>query len=79
MSLERIGVVAKTLGVPVNTVRNWTNTGKLKVSHISESGHRYYDMKEVEAVANRAAANLVRRTVRQSLNHDITSAEGCNE
>ena len=52
MKLVRIGEVAGMLGVPINTVRNWTNSGKLHPVRISDSGHRYYRMEEVREFMN---------------------------
>jgi len=40
--LISIGVVAKTLGVTVQTVRNWHRDGKFTPYKILASGHRRY-------------------------------------
>lgn len=38
----RIGEFAKSLGVSIQTLRNWDKEGKLKPTYITENGYRYY-------------------------------------
>ena len=42
-----IGQFADKIGVTVQSLRNWDNTGKLKPSHVTEGGHRYYSQKQL--------------------------------
>ena len=37
-----IGKFAKSLGVSIQTLRNWDKEGKLKPTYITENGYRYY-------------------------------------
>ena len=37
-----IGQFADKIGVTVQSLRNWDNTGKLKPSYVTDGGHRYY-------------------------------------
>ena len=38
-----IGEFAKKLGITIQTLRDWDKKDKLKPSHISSGGHRYYE------------------------------------
>jgi transposon, resolvase len=38
----RIGEFAKSLGVSIQTLRNWDKEGKLKPTYVTENGYRYY-------------------------------------
>lgn len=42
MSYLSIGKMAESIGVTVQTLRNWDKSGKLKPAYVSETGHRYY-------------------------------------
>ena len=37
-----IGKFAKSLGVSIQTLRNWDKEGKLKPTYVTENGYRYY-------------------------------------
>ena len=37
-----IGKFAKSLGVSIQTIRNWDKEGKLKPTYVTENGYRYY-------------------------------------
>lgn len=44
MNLVKIGKAAKTLGVSIQTLHNWEDTGELVPSRKSAAGTRYYDL-----------------------------------
>lgn len=52
MKKYSIGQFSKEIGVTPQTLRNWDKTDKLKPSHISPSGHRYYSQQQVDSHLN---------------------------
>lgn len=47
MSFYSIGDVAEKIGVSVQTLRNWDNSGRFKSHHKSPGGTRYYTDKQI--------------------------------
>jgi putative resolvase len=45
-----IGEFSKKIGVTVQTLRDWDRKNKLKPSHISSGGHRYYSDEQLNEV-----------------------------
>lgn len=43
-----IGNAAKMIGVSVDTLRRWDKSGKLKAIRTSSSGHRYFNMEDIQ-------------------------------
>jgi hypothetical protein len=43
-----IGKAAKYLGVPITTLRLWSNNGEIKPLIITPSGHRYYNIDDLD-------------------------------
>ena len=60
MSLS-IGETAEILGVSVKTVRRWSDSGKLK-SVRSPSGHRRFNLTDVQEVRDGVVLNPQQRT-----------------
>ena len=48
-AILRVGEVASLLGIHVNTVRRWSNTGVLKVYRVGPRGDRKFRRQEVDA------------------------------
>ena len=42
-----IGKFAKSLGVSIQTLRNWDKEGKLKPTYVTENGYRYYSEEDM--------------------------------
>ena len=49
MNFYSIGDVAEKIGVSVQTLRNWDNSGRFKSHHKSPGGTRYYTEEQVSA------------------------------
>lgn len=54
-SLVSIGKAAQHLGVSVDTVRRWSNDGRLPVI-VLPSGHRRYRVNDLNALISRRAS-----------------------
>lgn len=46
--LISIGEAAKMLNISIDTLRRWDKEGHLKSTRISKTGHRYYNLRELE-------------------------------
>ena len=46
----RIAEAAEYLGVPVTTLRNWQNAGKVEAVRHPESGYRLFKRKDLDAL-----------------------------
>lgn len=46
----RISDAAEYLGVPVNTLRNWQNAGKIEAVRHPVSGYRLFKRKDLDAL-----------------------------
>ena len=44
---------AKKLGITIQTLRDWDKKDKLKPSHISSGGHRYYSENQLNEILQR--------------------------
>ena len=60
-----IGRAAKLLGVHVQTMRNWENSGKLKPDSISHGGTRRYNLDRIVAISGKEVPTVVdeRKTI----------------
>ena len=45
-----IGKFAKSLGVSIQTLRNWDKEGKLKPTYVTENGYRYYSCRPKQSL-----------------------------
>ena len=54
--LVKIGTAAELLGVSVQTLRNWDDTGELPPAHRSAGGTRYYARSDLAAMVEGAGA-----------------------
>ena len=54
--LLRISEAAEHLGVPVTTLRNWHNAGKVEAVRHPVSGYRLFRRKDLDALLTRVEA-----------------------
>ena len=57
----RIGEFAKSLGVSIQTLRNWDKEGKLKPTYITENGYRYYSEDLLNKFRNIKNVNKIKK------------------
>lgn len=77
-SLLTIGDLARRTGVPVRTIRYWSETGAVPEATRSAGGHRLYDpdgLARLELVATLRELGLSHAEVRSVLNRENTVAE----
>lgn len=56
-----IGKFAKTLGVSIQTLRNWDKEGKLKPTYVTENGYRYYSEDLLNKFRNIKNVNKIKK------------------
>ena len=57
----RIGEFAKSLGVSIQTLRNWDKEGKLKPTYVTENGYRYYSEDLLNKFRNIKNVNKIKK------------------
>ena len=56
-----IGKFAKSLGVSIQTLRNWDKEGKLKPTYVTENGYRYYSKDLLNKFRNIKNVNKIKK------------------
>ena len=56
-----IGKFAKSLGVSIQTLRNWDKEGKLKPTYVTENGYRYYSEDLLNKFRNIKKVNKIKK------------------
>lgn len=56
-----IGKFAKSLGVSIQTLRNWDKEGKLKPTYVTENGYRYYSEDLLNKFRNIKNVNKIKK------------------
>lgn len=56
-----IGKFAKSLGVSIQTLRNWDKEGKLKPTYVTENGYRYYSEELLNKFRNIKNVNKIKK------------------
>ena len=56
-----IGKFAKSLGVSIQTLRNWDKEGKLKPTYVTENGYRYYSEDLLNKFKNIKNVNKIKK------------------
>jgi len=56
-----IGKFAKSLGVSIQTLRNWDKEGKLKPTYVTENGYRYYSEDLLNKFKNVKNVNKIKK------------------
>ena len=56
-----IGKFAKSLGVSIQTLRNWDKEGKLKPTYVTEDGYRYYSEDLLNKFRNIKNVNKIKK------------------
>ena len=66
-----IGKFAKSLGVSIQTLRNWDKEGKLKPTYVTENGYRYYSEDLLNKFRNILYARVSTKNQKDDLNRQI--------
>jgi len=69
--LLKIGELAKVAGVPLSTVRYYTDIGLLKVSSHTKGGYRLYDREEALSIIRKIKPVVDRRRTLQQIKEDL--------
>jgi len=70
-NLLRIGEVAKVAGVPLSTVRYYTDIGLLKVASHTKGGYRLYDKEETLNIIRKIKPVVDRRRTLMQIREDL--------
>jgi len=70
-NLLRIGEVAKVAGVPLSTIRYYTDIGLLKVVSRTNGGYRLYDREEALTIIRKIKPVVDRRRTLQQIKEDL--------
>jgi DNA-binding transcriptional MerR regulator len=71
-NLLRIGEVAKVAGVPLSTVRYYTDIGLLKVASHTKGGYRLYDREEALSIIRKIKPVVDKRRTLMQIKEDLT-------
>jgi len=70
-NLLRIGEIAKVAGVPLSTVRYYTDIGLLKVVSRTNGGYRLYDREEALSIIRKIRPVVDRRRTLLQIKEDL--------
>jgi len=70
-NLLRIGEIARVAGVPLSTVRYYTDIGLLKVASRTNGGYRLYDREEALSIIRKIKPVVDRRRTLQEIKEDL--------
>jgi DNA-binding transcriptional MerR regulator len=70
-NLLKIGEIAKVAGVPLSTVRYYTDIGLLKVASHTKGGYRLYDREEVLGIIRKIRPVVERRRTLVQIREDL--------
>jgi len=70
-SLLRIGEIAKVTGVPLSTIRYYTDIGLLRVASRTTGGYRLYDREEALSIIRKIKPVVERRRTLQQIKEDL--------
>lgn len=70
-NLLKIGEVAKVTGVPLSTVRYYTDIGLLKVASHTKGGYRLYDREEALSIIRKIKPVVNRRRTLMQIKEDL--------
>jgi len=70
-SLLRIGEIAKVAGIPLSTIRYYTDIGLLTVSSRTKGGYRLYDREEALSIIRKIRPVVDRRRTLQQIKEDL--------
>ena len=59
-----IGKFAKSLGVSIQTLRNWDKEGKLKPTYVTENGYKYYSEDLLNKFRNIKNVNKIKKKIK---------------
>lgn len=69
--LLKIGEVAKVTGVPLSTIRYYTDIGLLKVATYTKGGYRLYDKEETINIIKKIKPVVDRRRTLKQIKADL--------
>ena len=70
-NLLKIGEIAKVAGVPLSTVRYYTDIGLLKVASHTEGGYRLYNREETLSIIRKIKPVVDRRRTLKQIKEDL--------
>jgi DNA-binding transcriptional MerR regulator len=70
-NLLKIGEIARVAGIPLSTVRYYTDIGLLKVASHTKGGYRLYDKEETVNIIKRIKPVVERRRTLQQIKADL--------
>jgi len=70
-NLLRIGEIAKVAGIPLSTIRYYTDIGLLTVSSRTRGGYRLYDREEALSIIRKIKPVVDRRRTLQQIREDL--------
>jgi len=70
-NLLRIGEIAKVAGVPLSTIRYYTDIGLLKVATYTKGGYRLYDKEETVNIIKKIKPVVDRRRTLKQIKADL--------
>jgi len=70
-TLMKIGEIAKVAGVPLSTIRYYTDIGLLKVTTYTKGGYRLYDKEETVNIIKKIKPVVDRRRTLKQIKADL--------
>jgi len=70
--LLKIGEIAKAAGVPLSTVRYYTDIGLLRVASYTKGGYRLYDREETVNIIRGIKPVVDKRRTLKQIKEDLT-------
>jgi len=70
-NLLRIGEIAKVAGIPLSTIRYYTDIGLLTVSSRTKGGYRLYDREEALSIIRKIRPVVERRRTLMQIREDL--------
>jgi len=70
-TLMKIGEIAKVAGVPLSTIRYYTDIGLLKVATYTKGGYRLYDKEETVNIIKKIKPVVDRRRTLKQIKADL--------
>jgi len=70
-TLLKIGEIAKVTGVPLSTIRYYTDIGLLKVATHTKGGYRLYNREETLSVIRKIKPVVDRRRTLRQIKEDL--------
>jgi len=71
-NLLKIGEIARVAGIPLSTVRYYTDIGLLKVASHTKGGYRLYDKEETVNIIKKIKPVVDRRRTLKQIKADLT-------